>query len=89
MAACAICHEATPRAAMVSDLGALNYATSHDFWKTMAAAGVPNRMMPAFAAEHGGPLTSEQIDSLATMLTEKYPSRVPVAAPIKAAALKP
>jgi cytochrome c5 len=88
-AACAICHEATPRAEMVSDLGTLNYATSHDFWKAMVAAGVPNTMMPAFAAEHGGPLTIEQIDSLATMLTEKYPSRVPVAAPIKAAVLKP
>jgi mono/diheme cytochrome c family protein len=89
VAACAICHEATPRAAMVTDLSVINHATSYDFWKVMVSLGLPGTAMPAFAEKQGGPLTGEQIDSLARTLTEKFPSKVPVVTPVNRAALKP
>jgi mono/diheme cytochrome c family protein len=89
VAACAICHEATPRATMVTDLRSMDYPTGYNFWKVMVTAGVPNTLMPAFAAERGGPLTGDQIESLAKTLTEKYPSKVSAVEPAAPAALKP
>jgi mono/diheme cytochrome c family protein len=74
---CGICHEAQPRATMVPDLRLINtHPTDYAFWKTMIANGKPGTLMPAFAVSQGGPLTDEQIDSLAKMIDAAYPIRV-------------
>ena len=71
---CGICHEARPRASMVSDLRMINtHPTDVAFWKTMIANGKPGTLMPAFAISQGGILTDEQIDSLAKAIDEAYP----------------
>jgi hypothetical protein len=74
MAACAICHDANPRATMVSDLHNLKHPTDLAFWKDILTNGKPRTMMPPFSDQHGGPLTAEQIDSLAKVLNEAFPS---------------
>ncbi len=77
-AACGICHEANPRATMVSNLHALNHPTDYVFWKQWITNGKPGSLMPAFAANQGGPLTGEQIDSLAKTLAMAVPAGNPV-----------
>jgi mono/diheme cytochrome c family protein len=74
IAACGICHDARPRATMVTDLRNLKHPTDYAFWKQIVAEGKPKTMMPAFAVAHGGPLSSAQIDSLAKFLGEQFPS---------------
>lgn len=69
-AVCGVCHEAEHRASIVPDLRHLNHPTSYDHWKTWITAGKADSLMPAFAQSLGGPLTPEQIDSLADYLTE-------------------
>ena len=78
-AACAICHEANPRATMVSNLHALNHPTDYAYWKQWITNGKPGSLMPAFAAQQGGPLTEEQIDSLAKTLAMAVPAGAPIA----------
>ena len=70
--ACGICHEAKPRATMVPDLHALNHPTDYAYWKQIITAGKPNSMMPGFSVHNGGPLTDEQIESLAKVLTRAF-----------------
>ena len=65
LATCSICHDAKPRATMVADLKNLGHPTDYDFWKMMITIGTPGTLMPAFGQVAGGPLTDEQIDSLA------------------------
>ena len=77
-AACAICHESDHRASMVPDLRNLNHSTDRIYWKVWTSQGKTGSLMPAFAQSEGGPLTKEQIDSLADYLAEHIPSR-PVA----------
>lgn len=72
--ACGICHDAKPRATMVADLAHLNHPTDYAFWKGIITDGKPKTLMPAFGAQHGGPLTDEQIESLAKVLTAAYSS---------------
>ena len=38
------------------------------------ADGKAKTLMPAFSKEHGGPLNDEQIDSLAKVLVQAFPS---------------
>jgi mono/diheme cytochrome c family protein len=80
-AACEICHNPTGpgeiRASMVPDLRALKHPTDYDFWKTMITIGKPGTLMPAFGSVAGGPLTDEQVDSLAKTLAEMIPSPTP------------
>jgi mono/diheme cytochrome c family protein len=71
--ACGICHDATQRATMVPDLLALKHPADRAFWREAIAAGRPNTLMPAFASAQGGPLTGEQIESLAIYLAERTP----------------
>ncbi len=71
--ACAICHEAVPRATMVPNLHALRKTTDYEYWKGWISNGRTNSLMPAFAASAGGPLTDEQIDSLAKTLVLALP----------------
>lgn len=77
VSACEICHAPKdhPRATMVPDLMALNHPTDYDYWKTMITIGKPGTLMPAFGATAGGPLTDEQVDSLAKTLAKIIPSR--------------
>jgi cytochrome c553 len=67
-AACGICHEAEHRASMVPDLRAMNHSTDRIYWKQWIITGKPGTAMPGFSKEQGGPLTAEQIDSLADYL---------------------
>ncbi len=69
-AACGICHEANPRASMVPDLHNLNHPTFYGYWKLIITDGKPHSMMPGFSTEKGGPLSEEQIDSIAKVLTQ-------------------
>ena len=72
-AACAICHDAEHRAAMVPDLKVRHPGTAYD-WKTWIMYGRPGSLMPGFAKSEGGPLTDEQIASLSDLLWQKYGS---------------
>ncbi len=74
-AACGICHESEHRATMVPNLHALNHATDREFWKTWTQHGKLNSLMPAFSKAEGGPLSDQQIDSLADYLTSAIPSK--------------
>ena len=77
-AACAICHEASPRATMVPDLHHLLVPTNLEFWRSWIAAGKAGTLMPAFAVSQGGPLNDAQILSLAVYLNAANPSRLPL-----------
>jgi len=65
---CGICHESSHRDSAVPDLHALKQPTNLDYWKTMISFGKPHTMMPGFALAQGGPLSDEQITSLAAYL---------------------
>ncbi len=67
-AACGICHDAEHRADSVPDLHRLNHETNREFWRTSIAHGKDKSMMPAFAMNEGGSLTTKQIDSLVDYL---------------------
>ena len=77
-AVCGICHDATPRAAMVADLRRPREAQSVDAWKKIIADGRPGSLMPAFAISAGGPLSEAQIAGLAEYLARKF-AQEPVA----------
>jgi len=72
-AVCGVCHESIHRATMVSDLHAPKVPRNRDFWKTWITHGKPGTLMPAFAITEGGPLTDQQIDSLAEFLDRTFP----------------
>jgi mono/diheme cytochrome c family protein len=69
---CGICHEATPRATMVPDLHALPHPADYAYWEKIISEGKPHTMMPGFSVKHGGPLTDEQVESLAKVLTQAF-----------------
>jgi mono/diheme cytochrome c family protein len=73
--ACAICHEANPRASMVPDLHNLKDQTSEEFWRAWITSGKAGTLMPAFASSQGGPLNDLQIASLAAYLQQAIPPR--------------
>ena len=82
VADCGICHESSHRDSAVPDLHALKQPTDLDYWKTLITFGKPHTMMPAFAAAQGGPLTDQQIASLAAYLNRTIShhfSPIPVA----------
>jgi len=84
VAACGICHDAIPRASMTPDLHDLKHPVNLEFWRSTIANGVTNKprsAMPAFATSHKGPLTDEQIDSLAQLMMRAYPQRTGQFAP--------
>lgn len=63
-AACAICHLAPHRASMVPDLMVAREPRDEAYWRKWISEGKEGTLMPAFAEEHGGPLSEEQIRSL-------------------------
>jgi mono/diheme cytochrome c family protein len=69
-AACTICHEAEHRAASVPDLKTLGKNRDADYWRKWITSSEQGKLMPAFAIEHGGILSSVQIESLVKYLTE-------------------
>lgn len=78
-AVCGVCHDAEHRATMVTDLRAPKVARNRDYWKLWITQGKAASLMPAFAIAEGGPLTDQQIDSLADYLDKTFP-KMPVAA---------
>jgi mono/diheme cytochrome c family protein len=73
-AVCGVCHESPNRATMVADLRSLKHPTDREYWKAWTTGGKPDSLMPAFAKPAGGPLTPEQINSIADYLTQAIPS---------------
>jgi mono/diheme cytochrome c family protein len=68
VADCGICHESSHRASSVPDLHALKQPTNLDYWKTIITFGKAHSLMPGFAMSQGGPLTDQQVASLAGYL---------------------
>jgi mono/diheme cytochrome c family protein len=75
VAACGICHDSHNRASMVPDLKNLGKVTDREHWVRWITFGRHGSLMPAFAQSEGGPLTDEQIDSLADYLNRAISQR--------------
>jgi len=88
VADCGICHESSRRESVVPDLHALKQPTSFEYWKTIITAGKPHTMMPGWAMANGGPLTDQQVLSLAGYLSRVL-ARHAVLAPMTNAAAHP
>ena len=58
-----------------SALTNLNHSTDRTYWRVWTTQGKAGSLMPAFARAEGGPLTDDQINSLADYLAEHIPSR--------------
>jgi mono/diheme cytochrome c family protein len=83
--ACAICHESEHRATMVPGLRGRPGTFHRDYWSQWIRQGKEGTLMPAFEHSKGGPLTEEQIESLADYLAGEFAKEkaepVPAAAP--------
>lgn len=73
-AACAICHEANPRAEMVPDLRSARGPRDAAFWRTWITEGREKTLMPAFGEHQGGPLSEAQIESLVVWALKSLPT---------------
>jgi mono/diheme cytochrome c family protein len=67
-AVCDICHGSPQRASMVPELTPRPVPLAADYWRNWISHGKVGSLMPAFAQAEGGPLTREQIESLAHYL---------------------
>lgn len=67
-AACGICHEAEHRADMVPDLRKVKGEQNEIYWRHWISRGKGGTLMPPFARINGGPLSSEQLESLVRYL---------------------
>ena len=67
---CAACHGPTGRDGTAPALNSQQFLTaaSDAQIESLIAVGVPGSQMAAYSLDHGGPLTAEQIESLATYL---------------------
>ena len=72
--ACQICHASPRRASMVPDLAVAREPRDAAYWTKWIAEGREGTLMPAFAAEHGGPLTREQMASLVDFALKQLPT---------------
>jgi cytochrome c553 len=74
---CGVCHEGEHRATMVPDLHTIPQTTNAEFWRTWISHGNgnPHSLMPAFAANEGGPLTDAQIASLIDYIATTIPPK--------------
>lgn len=76
VAACAICHNAERKNAMVVDLyDKYKNVPEHpapEFWNMFITMGKPGTLMPAFAKEQGGFLSGEQVASLVEYLNKDF-----------------
>lgn len=73
-AVCAVCHVSAHRASMVPDLLVARERRDTAYWQKWIAEGKADSLMPAFAAEKGGPLAPRQIDSLVEYLLANLPT---------------
>jgi cytochrome c5 len=73
--ACGICHQAASRAGMVPDLMVVREPRDAAFWTRWITEGKDRTLMPAFAHEKGGPLTTEQIASLVEYAMRQFPTK--------------
>jgi mono/diheme cytochrome c family protein len=89
VADCAICHESPHRESIVPDLHALRRPTDLAYWTSIIKIGKPHSLMPAFAAANGGPLSDNQVASLAAYLNRVLPSAATLPAITNAAASVP
>lgn len=76
-AACTICHVAPRRASMVPDLLVARDHRDAAFWRKWIGEGKEQTLMPAFAQDHGGPLTPAQIESLVDFAVRNLPTEPP------------
>jgi mono/diheme cytochrome c family protein len=83
---CGICHESSHRESIVPDLHALKQPTNLEYWKTIITFGKAHSLMPAFAMAQGGPLTDQQVNSLAGYLNRVLSHNIPMAPMTNAAA---
>jgi len=74
-AVCGICHDSENRASMVPDLRNLGRATDREHWVRWITLGKAGTMMPGFARSEGGPLSVEQVESLADYLVRTISDR--------------
>lgn len=74
-AACGICHEAEHRASMVPDLRKIPLPQHLPQWLHLISTGKANTLMPAFYEKHGGPLTAQQVRSLAQFMHADFPKQ--------------
>jgi cytochrome c5 len=87
--ACGICHDAEHRASMVPTLRDPKRATDANYWSKWITEGREGSLMPAFALNRGGILTTEQITSLVDYLEGDFkkepvkPAATPTVAPAK------
>ncbi len=86
-AGCAVCHDAPHRATMVPDLRAVKTPQTREYWLHWITNGKPGSLMPAFSHAQGGPLSQEQIESLADYLTQRSQAQAS-AKPANAAATR-
>ena len=73
-AACAICHASEHRASMVPDLWTTHEKRDAAYWTQWITEGKEGTLMPGFSEKQGGPLNTEQIQSLAEYLLASLPS---------------
>jgi mono/diheme cytochrome c family protein len=78
VADCGICHESSHRESIVPDLHALKTPTNFEYWKNVIVFGKAHTLMPAFAISQGGPLTDQQVLSLAGYLSRVLSHNVPL-----------
>lgn len=70
---CGICHDAEHKASMVTELRGRPGSFPRDYWMGWIRNGKEGSLMPAFDTKHGGPLTEDQIESLADYLVREFP----------------
>ncbi len=78
--ACGICHEAEHRGTMVPLLRDREGTFTRDYWVGWIRNGKEGTLMPAFDSRKGGPLTDEQMESLADYLSRDFPLESPLPA---------
>lgn len=72
--ACGVCHLAKQRAPEVPNLLVARQHRDAAFWRKWISEGKEGTMMPAWSQERGGPLTTEQVESLVQFALEKLPT---------------
>jgi mono/diheme cytochrome c family protein len=80
-AACGVCHLSERRATMVPDLLVAKEHRDAAYWRKWITDGKEGTLMPAWSKEHGGPLSSEQIESLVEFALAALPTDPPASLP--------
>lgn len=78
LAACEVCHDPEHPASMVPSLESDHSPVTPsmrtpEFWRQWITYGKEGTLMPAFGSKQGGPLSSEQIESLVRFLSVPAP----------------